>query len=109
MWVTAWLPGGPGELARYWAGRAINGKLEPTGEVSYGLRLGQAVALRQILNAASLDSRRRDGVIQVAPVVTLTIESRGREGDWLRDPIITEVHVDPSGPEHADLRARLTG
>jgi bifunctional non-homologous end joining protein LigD len=37
VWITAWLPGGPGEPDRYWVGRPVNGTIVPSGEVSYGL------------------------------------------------------------------------
>ena len=57
VWVTAWLPGGPGELDRYWVGRPVNGALVPSGEVSYGLTPGQASALRRVLHAADLGAR----------------------------------------------------
>jgi ATP-dependent DNA ligase len=46
VWVTAWRPGGPGELDRYWVGRSVDGRLVASGEVSYGLTPGQASALR---------------------------------------------------------------
>ena len=72
--------------------------LTPTGEVSYGLKPGQAAALRPILHAASLGSRGRNGLIPVAPVVAMTVESHGRDTGWLRDPIISSVHIEPSGP-----------
>ncbi|MEV0269802.1 DNA ligase [Hamadaea sp. NPDC050747] len=95
VWVTAWRPGGPGELDRYWVGRLSDGRLAPTGEVSLGLGRGQTARLRRILQAASL-SPARHGLIPVVPVVTMTVESHG-SGDWLRDPIITSVDFDPTG------------
>lgn len=98
-WVTAWMPGGPGELDRYWVGRVVDGALTPTGEVTYGLKPGQAAALRRILRAASLCGRQRNGLVPVAPVVAMTVESHGRTGGWLRDPIITEIDIDPLGPD----------
>jgi bifunctional non-homologous end joining protein LigD len=97
-WVTAWIPGGPGELDRYWVGRVVDGALTPTGEVAYGLKPGQATALRRILRDASLGARQRNGLIPVAPVVAMTVESHGRTGGWLRDPIITNIDIDPRGP-----------
>lgn len=97
VWVTAWQPGGPGELDRYWVGRPAGGRLAPTGEVCFGLNRGQAERLRQILTAASL-SPRRQGLIPVIPVVAMTVESHGT-GDWLRDPIITGVAIDPVRPD----------
>lgn len=98
VWVTAWRPGGPGELDRYWVGRPTDGRLAPTGEVSLGLQPGQAARLRRSLQAASL-SQGRHGLIPVVPVVTMTVESHG-SGDWLRDPIITRVDLDPTGQYH---------
>jgi bifunctional non-homologous end joining protein LigD len=98
VWVTAWLPGGPGELDRYWVGRPADGTLVPSGEVSYGLTTGQASALRGILRAATLGSRGKHGLRPVAPVVAMTVAAHGRRSGWLRDPVITAVHIDPSGP-----------
>ena len=98
VWVTAWIPGGPGELDRYWVGRPVNGTLVPSGEVSYGLAPGQASALRQVLHAADLGSRGRHGLHPVAPVVAMTVAGHGRRSGWLRDPVITAMHLDPSGP-----------
>lgn len=98
FWVTAWMPGRPGELDRYWVGRVVNGTLQPTGEVSYWLKAGQAAALRPILQAASLGVQGRNGLIPVAPVIAMTVESHGRTTGWLRDPIITAVEIEPSGP-----------
>lgn len=97
-WVTAWRPGNPGELDQYWVGRVVNGVLTSTGEVSYGLKPGQAAALRPILHAAALGDRGRNGLIPVAPVVAMTGESHGKDTAWLRDPIISSVHIEPSGP-----------
>jgi len=97
-WVTAWLPGDPGELDRYWVGRVVNGTIEPTGEVAYGLKPGQATALRTILQAASLASPEKSKLVPVAPVVAMTVESHGRTTGWLRDPVITSVEIEPSGP-----------
>jgi len=94
-WVTAWMPGGPGELDRYWVGRVIDGSLRPTGEVAFGLKPGQATALRRVLHTASLESRGRNGLIPVVPVVAMTVESHGRTGGWLRDPIITDIAIEP--------------
>jgi len=87
-----------GELDQYWVGRVVNGVLTPTGEVSYGLKPGQAAALRPILHAATLGTRGRNGLIPVAPVITMTVESHGKETAWLRDPIISSVYIEPSGP-----------
>ena len=98
-WVTAWMPGGPGELDRFWVGRVVNGALTPTGEVAYGLKPGQAAALRRILRDASLGLGQRNGLIPVTPVVAMTVESHGRIGGWLRDPIITDIHIDPLAPQ----------
>jgi bifunctional non-homologous end joining protein LigD len=98
VWVTAWIPGGPGELDRYWVGRSANGTLMPSGEVSYGLSPGQASALRQVLRAADLGRRGRNGLRPVAPVVSMTVAGHGRRSGWLRDPVITAVQIDPSGP-----------
>jgi bifunctional non-homologous end joining protein LigD len=98
VWITAWLPGGPGELDRYWVGRSVNGSLVPSGEVSYGLTPGQASALRRVLHAADLGARGSRGLRPVAPVVAMTVAGHGRPSGWLRDPVITEVHIDPSGP-----------
>ena len=98
VWVTAWLPGGPGELDRYWVGRPVDGRLIPSGEVSYGLTPGQASTVRRVLHAADLGGRPRHAVRQVAPVVVMTVAGHGRRSGWLRDPVITAVHLDPSGP-----------
>lgn len=98
VWVTAWRPGGPGELDRYWVSRPADGRLTPTGEVSLGLQRGQAARLRRVLQAASV-STGRHGLIPVVPVVRMTVESHG-SGGWLRDPIITSVDVDPTGQYH---------
>jgi bifunctional non-homologous end joining protein LigD len=98
VWVTAWLPGGPGELDRYWVGRHVDGMLVPSGEVSYGLAPGQASALRRVLQAADLGARSRYGPRPVAPVVAMTVAGHGRRSGWLRDPVITAVQIDPSGP-----------
>jgi bifunctional non-homologous end joining protein LigD len=98
VWITAWIPGGLGELDRYWVGRPVNGTLVPSGEVSYGLTPGQASALRGVLHAADLGARRRHGLRPVAPVVAMTVAGHGRTSGWLRDPVITAVHIDPSGP-----------
>jgi bifunctional non-homologous end joining protein LigD len=98
LWVTAWQPGRPGQLDRYWVGRSVNGALEPAGEVAFGLKPGQAGTLRPILKAASLAPRRPDGLIPVAPVVAMTIDSHGRTTGWLRDPIIAAIDIDPAGP-----------
>jgi ATP-dependent DNA ligase len=62
VWITAWLPGGPGELDRYWVGRPVNVALVPSGEVSYGLTSGQASALRGVLHASDLGTRGRHGL-----------------------------------------------
>jgi bifunctional non-homologous end joining protein LigD len=99
LWVTAWRPGDPGELDRYWVGRPANGHLVSTGEVAFGLNRGQAADLRRIVQAASLGPRRQ-GLIPVAPVVAMTVESHG-SGAWLRDPIITSIDVEPAGPRDA--------
>jgi bifunctional non-homologous end joining protein LigD len=98
VWITAWIPGGPGELDRYWVGRPVNGALVPSGEVSYGLTPSQASALRQVLHAADLGTRRGHGLRSVAPVAAITVAGHGRPAGWLRDPVITAVHIDPSGP-----------
>ena len=98
VWITAWIPGGPGELDRYWVGRPVNGTLVPSGEVSYGLAAGEASALRRILHAADLGSRGGRALRPVAPVVAMTVAGHGRRSGWLRDPVITAVHIDPSGP-----------
>jgi len=98
VWVTAWIPGSAGELDRYWVGRPVAGKLVPTGEVSFGLRPGQASELRRILQAADLGTRGKHGLRPVAPVVAMTVAGHGPPSGWLRDPVITEVHIDPSGP-----------
>ena len=29
----------------------------------------------------------------------MTVESHGRIGGWLRDPIITDIHIDPFAPQ----------
>jgi hypothetical protein len=86
------------ELDRYWVGRSVNGSLVPSGEVSYGLTPGQASALRRVLHAADLGARGGRGLRPVAPVVAMTVAGHGRPSGWLRDPVITEVHIDPSGP-----------
>jgi hypothetical protein len=65
--------------------------------VSFGLKPGQAGALRPILKAASLAPRRPDGLIPVAPVVAMTIDSHGRPTGSLRDPIIAAIDTDPCG------------
>jgi bifunctional non-homologous end joining protein LigD len=98
VWVTAWRPGGPGELDRYWVGRPVDGRLIPSGEVSFGLTPGQASTVRSVLHAADLGGRPRHAVRQVAPVVVMTVAGHGRRSGWLRDPVITAVHLDPSGP-----------
>jgi ATP-dependent DNA ligase len=98
LWVTAWQPGRPGQLDRYWVGRSVNGALEPAGEVAFGLKPGQAATLRPILKAASLAPRRPDGRTPVAPVVAMTIDSHGRTTGWLRDPVIAAIDIDPAGP-----------
>ncbi len=98
VWITAWIPGGPGELDRYWVGRSVNGTLVPSGEVSYGLSPGQASALRRVLHAAELGSPGRHGLHPVAPVVAMTVAGHGRRSGWLRDPVITAVHIAPVGP-----------
>jgi bifunctional non-homologous end joining protein LigD len=98
VWVTAWRPGGPGELDRYWIGRSVDGRLIPSGEVSFGLTPGQASTLRGVLMAADLGGRRRDGLRPVAPVVAMTVAGHGRRSGWLRDPVVTAVHLDPPGP-----------
>jgi bifunctional non-homologous end joining protein LigD len=98
VWITAWIPGGPGELDRYWVGRSVDGTLVPSGEVSYGLTPGQASALRRALQAADLGARGRQGLRPVAPVVAMTVAGHGRPSEWLRDPVITAMHIDPSGP-----------
>jgi ATP-dependent DNA ligase len=98
VWVTAWAPGGPGQLDRYWVGRPVAGRLVPSGEVSFGLRPGQASTLRRILHAAELGSHGRHGLRPVAPVIAMTVAGHGPSSGWLRDPVITEVHIDPSGP-----------
>ena len=77
--------------------RVVNGAITPTGGVSYGLKPGQAAALRPILQAASVGTRGRNGLIPVVPVVLMTVESHGRTTGWLRDPVITDIHVEPSG------------
>src|SRR5690606_18373190 len=93
VWVTAWRPGGPGELDRYWVARPVDGKLIPSGEVSFGLTPDQASTLRQVLHAADLGDRRRSGLRPVAPVVAMTVASHGRRTGWLRDPIVTALHL----------------
>ena len=95
VWVTAWRPGGPGELDRYWVGRSVDGRLIPSGEVSFGLTPGQASTLRNVLRAAELGGRRRNGLRPVAPVVAMTVASHGRRSGWLRDPVVTALHLDP--------------
>jgi bifunctional non-homologous end joining protein LigD len=97
-WVTAWMPGGPGELDRYWVGRQVDGTLVPSGEVSYGLTPQQAATLRRALHTADLGTRSRHGLRPVAPVVAMTVAGHGPRSSWLRDPVITDVHIDPSGP-----------
>jgi bifunctional non-homologous end joining protein LigD len=98
VWVTAWLPGGPGELDRYWVGRPADGRLVPSGEVSFGLTPGQASTLRRVLHAADLGTPGRHGLRPVAPVVAMTVAGHGPRSGWLRDPVVTAVHVDPIGP-----------
>lgn len=103
VWVTAWRPGGPAEPDRYRVSRHDpGGALSPAGEVGFGLHPGQAAALRPILYPASLGPRRRNGLIPVAPVLAMTVESHGPPAGWLRDPIITGVHLLPSGPDPED-------
>ncbi|GAA3759553.1 hypothetical protein GCM10022225_51260 [Plantactinospora mayteni] len=99
VWVTAWIPGGPGELDRYWVSRPVDGNLTPAGEVSLGLKPGQASTLRHILSAADLGAKRRNGLRPVAPVVSMTVAGHGKPSGWLRDPVITEMHIDPTGPQ----------
>jgi bifunctional non-homologous end joining protein LigD len=96
VWVTAWLPGGPGELDRYWVGRQVDGRLVPSGEVSYGLTLQQAATLRRVLHTADVSARSRHGLRPVAPVVAMTVAGHGPRSGRLRDPVITAVHIDPS-------------
>jgi bifunctional non-homologous end joining protein LigD len=97
VWVTAWLPGGRGELDRYWVGRPVDGRLVPSGEVSYGLTPDQACTLRDILHAADLGTRRGHGPRPVAPVVAMTVAGHGRRSGPLRDPVVTALDIDPSG------------
>jgi bifunctional non-homologous end joining protein LigD len=99
VWVTAWIPGGPGQLDRYWVGRAVAGRIVPSGEVSFGLKPGQASELRPILHAADLGIRGKRGLRPVAPVIAMTVAGHGPTSGWLRDPVITDVHVEPSGPQ----------
>lgn len=95
VWVTAWLPGGSGELDRYFVARHVDGNLVPSGEVSYGLHPGQASTLRGVLQAADVGTRSRHGLRQVAPVVSMTVAGHGPPSGRLRDPVITAVHIDP--------------
>jgi bifunctional non-homologous end joining protein LigD len=69
VWVTAWIPGGPGQLDRYWVGRSVAGRIVPFGEVSFGLKPGQAAELRPILRAADLGIRGKRRLRPVAPVM----------------------------------------
>jgi hypothetical protein len=91
----------PGRRRRIWwcRGRPHAGKLAPSGEVSFGLKPGQAAELRRILRAADLGARGRNGLRSVAPVVAMTVTAHGKLAGWLRDPVITAVHIDPSGPQ----------
>jgi bifunctional non-homologous end joining protein LigD len=98
VWVTAWRPGGPGELDRYWVSRRVNDTLTPSGEVSHGLTPAQTSALRQALQAADLGTAGRRRLRPVAPAVVMTVAGHGRQSGWLRDPVITAVHIDPDGP-----------
>jgi bifunctional non-homologous end joining protein LigD len=98
LWVTAWQPGRPGQLDRYRVARSVKGALEAAGEVAFGLKPHQAGTLRPVLEAASVAPCRPDGLIPVAPVVALTINSHGRTTGWLRDPIIAAIDIDPAGP-----------
>jgi bifunctional non-homologous end joining protein LigD len=91
VWVTAWRPGGPGELDRYWVSRYVNDQFVPAGEVTYGLTPSQASAIRPILNAAVRDARGRHRLRRVMPVVEMTVAAHGRKSGWLRDPVITKV------------------
>jgi bifunctional non-homologous end joining protein LigD len=93
VWVTAWRPGGPGELDRYFVGRPVDGRLIPSGEVSFGLTSDQASTLRRVLAEADLGDPRRDGLRPVAPVVAMTVAGHGRRSGWLRDPVVTAVHL----------------
>jgi bifunctional non-homologous end joining protein LigD len=86
VWVTAWIPGGPGQLDRYWVGRSVAGKVVPTGEVSFGLKPGQASKLRPTLHAADLGIRGKRGLRPVAPVIAMTVAGPGPTSGWLRDP-----------------------
>jgi hypothetical protein len=92
-------PGRPGELDLSWVSRPVDGSLTPTGEVSLGLKPGQALKVRHILHAADLGAKRRNGLRPVAPVVAMTVAGHGRPSGWLRDPVITEMYIDPSGPQ----------
>jgi hypothetical protein len=99
VWVTAWMPGGPGQHDRYWVGRHVAGRrLIPSGEVSFGLKPGQASKLRPILHAADLGKRAKYGLRIVAPVIAMTVASHGPSSGWMRDPVITDIRIDPSGP-----------
>jgi len=98
VWITAWIPGGPGEPDRYWVSRPDGLRLAPAGEITFGLRPGDAAALRRLLAAAELDHPRRHTLRPVHPVVSMTVAAHGRRGGILRDGVIKGFEVFPDGP-----------
>jgi bifunctional non-homologous end joining protein LigD len=95
VWVTAWRPGHSGEPDRYWVSRPDGPRLAPAGEVTFGLRRGEAAALRRLLAEAELDRPSRHGLRPVYPVVCMTVAGHGRPDGVLRDAVIKGFEVRP--------------
>lgn len=53
----------------------------------------------QELPGCFLYTRGRRGLHVVAPVVEMTVAGHGRSSGWLRGPVITDVQVQPLGPQ----------
>jgi bifunctional non-homologous end joining protein LigD len=90
--VTAWTPGGDGELDTFFlARRTRDGELARAGSVRYGFDGDARERLRERMLAAELPASTRRRVRRISAPVEVTISTHGHRGGIVRDAVLREV------------------
>jgi bifunctional non-homologous end joining protein LigD len=95
--ITAWRPGDrhkPDELLL--SRDDEHGRLRYTGAVRFGLSPRERAGLRAVLEQLEQPASKRSRIRRVEPVLIADVDSHGRRGGPLRDPVLRAVTTAPT-------------
>jgi bifunctional non-homologous end joining protein LigD len=101
--ISAWTPGNRQPDTFHLSRRDTTGEPRFAGSVQLGLAANQRAALRELLRAREITSKRRAGVRPVHPGISVLISGHGPSDRPLRDAVIHDVIVDLDEPSAACL------